>query len=188
MSTRRRATLARARISLDGVRMPFFFNDEFGNAAYVRLIAEQWKAAFGLVVELQPMTWADYERTAVSSAGFPGAFRLSWQPNYPGPDQYIGPLFSSRATSEGNFGHFSDVAFDTTLTRETRRANEPEDLALEYQRLENRLCKTMPLIPVTFAGRSYLVDTDRLTSALPRVLELPTGFPALRELSLKDAP
>ena len=183
-----RRTLSRAGVAIDGLDLPFAFNDEHGNRAVVEAIAAQWREVFGVNVVLQPMTWDAYQQVASSAGGFQGAFRMSWQPSYPGPDQYVGPLFTSGATGVGNLSHFTDLAFDRRLAREVRRANEPDDLHVEYGRVEDDLCEAVPLIPVSFGTGRYLVATDRLATAAPsgRYLELATGFVNLRDLYLKS--
>jgi ABC-type oligopeptide transport system substrate-binding subunit len=182
-----RAALRSAGISLEGKSIPFAFNDELGNRALVETVSAQWSAAFGAQVVPQAMPWEAFVATGTGNRSFPGAFRMSWSPRYPGPDEYVAPLFTSAGVGVGNFSRFADVDLDLRLRRDARRATEEDDMTVEYKRLEKTLCNTMPLIPVTYPVLSYRVATDRLAAASNITTERGTGQIALRELYVKGA-
>lgn len=166
---------------LTGRRMPFYFNDEFQNGSVVRNVASQWSNAFGVEFDLTPIPWDDFIARASSQQGFDGPFRMSWKGPYPGPDAYLYPLFHSGSIGQENFTRFSNPPLDRLLERSARRTETEEDLTIEYRRLEGLLCEEMPLIPLTFGAREFVIraGTD---SAIDVLGEAAWGQPALREL------
>jgi len=181
-----RATLRDAGVDLSGRSLPLLFNDEFDHRELARAVADQWRDAFGLEVELVPMDWERYVQTGIGQPGFEGAFRMTWSPQVPGADAYLEPLFGSASIGRDNFTRFSDPAFDRTLEREARRAIDPQDVTDSYQALENIVCGEMPLIPLSRGVRLYLVDTAGVGSALGEpYTALPTGSLLVRELFVR---
>lgn len=180
--------LAQARVTLTGQRLDLRYNDEGRNPALARAVAAQWRSALGLVVRLVPMPWKDYLALATSSAGLDSAFLVSWAPNYPGPDQYVAPLFTGAGVGKDNWNHWNDPAYDTQLARYVRAAEEPEDLAVSYRGVERFLCSQLPLIPVLFGRHATAVDTTTLATARDGWLHRSTGAVLLREIYRKGQP
>ena len=103
--TPRQADLDRAKdlvreAGIDMAKSPLtlVYNDEYGNARTAEAVAQQWREAFGILVELRPMSWGDYEAALVASEGLPGVLRFGWRPVYTSPEQYLAPLFAVEAS------------------------------------------------------------------------------------------
>lgn len=171
---------------LEGTRIPFYFNDEFQNRSIVQTVANQWSAAFGAEFDLTPVPWDEFLARASTQQSFDGPFRMSWEGPYPGPDAYLYPLFHSGSIGSENFTRFSAPPLDRLLERSARRTETEDDLRIEYRRLETLLCEEMPLIPLTFGAREYLVRASRIDSAIEVFGEPAWGQPALRELYVKS--
>ena len=176
-----RATLSASGVDLNGRRIALTFNDEFGHRALVEAVAQQWKAAFAVEVELVPLAWESYIALGEGVAGFDTPFRLSWVAEYPSADAYLAPLFSSTNIGRTNLTRFDDPEFDRILDRVARRAVDPGDRRLDYQRLEDLACDQMPLIPVVFPTTNHLVSED-LASARGGFADSITADLLLREL------
>lgn len=178
-------TLEQAGAELDGVALPVAFNDEFDHRELVSAVAAQWEEALGVRTELVPMEWAEYLSRARSPQGFDGPFRMSWAAEYPSADRYLEPLLASSSIGANNFSRFNDRAFDQALARDARRATVAEDRHQAYERLEDLACGQMPIIPVTFGVSTYLVDDEKLDSAIDEMLDRSTAQPLLRELFVR---
>lgn len=181
---RARSLLDEAGVSLKERTLTFTFNDEFDNRAIVDAVAAQWRAAFGVGVELVAMPWQEYLSKGTGSEGFDGPFRVSWAPTHADPDRYLAPLLSSEGIGVANFGRFSNPQFDRVLNFSARRALEEEDRVIEYRRLEDIACREMPLIPVTFDVDHYLIR-DHLAAPDRRLMNVTSGAPSLREIHLR---
>lgn len=180
-----RALLSKAGLSLAGQPLDLRYNDEGRNPALARAVADMWRTHLGLRVRLVPMPWKDYLAMATSPAGFDSAFLESWAPNYPGPDQYVAPLFTGGGVGKDNWNHWNDPSYDTGLARYTRAVEEPEDLAVSYRGVERFLCSQVPLIPVLFGKHATAVDTTTLATAREGWLHHSTGTVLLREVYRK---
>jgi oligopeptide transport system substrate-binding protein len=182
-----RADLDRVGVDLRGTALPLLYNDELGNRPVVEAVAKQWHDAFGLDVQLVAEPWNLMLRDLTGAQPYAGAFRMGWTPPVTGPDAYLAPLFSSDgAIGTTNLARVTDSGFDRALTRDARRPASGRDRLLEYRRLEERLCRRLPLIPVTFSQPRWLVRGGAVrVPAHGDVLDRATATPRLRELVMR---
>jgi ABC-type oligopeptide transport system substrate-binding subunit len=183
-----RADLARARaVAQDKLTsatpLVLAFNDELGNRSIMESVARQWHDAFGLDVQLQPTPFDALVRQAADPAGIKTAFRMGWQPPVPGPEAYVGPLFTSAGIGTDNLARFADPAVDRRLDREARNAADEKDRDLAYRSVEQMLCQAMPLIPVAAGVSRWAV---RAGTAGSTTLDRARGWPVLRELYVRQ--
>ncbi|MEQ4210113.1 ABC transporter substrate-binding protein [Actinopolymorpha sp. B9G3] len=189
---RARETLASARGSLRGEKVPFYYYDGYQNAAIVTAIAASWRKAFGLVAEPKPLPDKDF--LARAKGGFDGPFLMGWDgERMASPEAYLWNLVGTG--EPGNVAKFSDPGFDRYYLKEVAPyggragsglATEEEQL-LALRRAERRVCELMPAIPLTFVRSHWLVRDDRLGSARDFRLDH-LGDPVLRELWVKPEP
>ena len=172
-------------LTAPGLEVPFYFNDEFGHRAVVESIARDWEQALGTRTRLVPMEWEAYIQQATGPAGFDGPFRMSAAAPFPSAHEFLGPLFDSAAIGSTNLARFDDATYDRNLERRARRANTPEDQALEYRALEDAICSEMPVIPVVWGATHYLFRTDRVGSAIGTFTARTSAQPVLRELFVR---
>ena len=178
--------LAKTRADFAGKSLKFYFNDEFDNRRMVEAVASQWSAALGVQFELQPMGWDQYLARGTSPPGFDGPFRFGWAPQYQSADRYLQPLFHSGSIGQNNLSWFASERFDNALEKGARRAETEEDLQVEYKSLEDIACAEMPIVPVAFGGKAYVVRKEKLDSAIADVfVDVSTGEVLLRELFVK---
>lgn len=164
----------------------FYFNDEFNHRRLAQAVADQWKEALGLTVELVPMNWDEYLQRATLAAGFDGAFRVSWTPKTNAAVDYIRPLFHSSFTGSTNWQGFADSEVDEALDLDVAKATDEGDRILLLQKIEDDLCRRLPLIPIVFSESHVVVQKERLMSARRDGSILGAdGMVMLRELALR---
>ena len=179
-----KALLAEQGIDLSGLRAPFYVNTDGRNVQLARALAAQWKSALGLVAVVTPSDFEGYLTRGASPKGFDGPFRFSGSTPYPDPDGSLYPLFSTERIGRDNFSRYSSPAVDQALVRQAREAENASDRQLEYRRVEQLLCKDVPMLPLTFSLSRYLVSSS-VRSAAPTYLDRTSGQPLLRELYLR---
>ena len=148
-------------------------------------MAAQWQANLGLAVELRPMTYEAFKEQATRQSGFDGAFRMSWSTTYPSADDWMAPLFATSGIGRTNLERYSNAAFDHDLDKRARQAGDATDQRLEYQHLEDRLCRDLPLLPVTFDTVSYRVDPRLAVAGHGSPIDSTTGEPRLHDLYIR---
>lgn len=173
-------------VVLPSAPLTLAFNDEFAHRRLAEAVAGQWRERLGLDVRLQPLSWDDFLAKGTGATGFDSAFRVSWQPRYASGLEYLGPLFHSRHLGATNLQRVQDIEFDRAFDLRAAAAVDERERELELQRLEDRLCRELPLIPLAFSQSTVAVRLERLASARDdnRVLSL-AGDPMLRELYVR---
>lgn len=175
-----REALADAALTATDVKIRLHFNDEYGHRALVSAVAEQWRAALGVEVELVGLQWEEYLQKVASPDGVDGPFLMTWQPQYVGAHQYLHPLLSSDSVGRENFTRFDNAAFETRL-RTARRASTDDDVEVGYGALEDVACQELPILPLLYGSRRYAVGPG-VGSAVSSTAALGTGQLAWREL------
>ena len=178
-----RRLLATAGIDASAVVVPLTFNDELGNRAVAEAVAGQWRSALGLNVELRAVTYDEFVSGGEGQEGFPGPFRMSWAVAYPSVDAWLQPLFSTEGIGQANFGRFSSGRFDRRLLRGAREATDRDDRAIEYRKLEDELCTSMPMLPLTTDVRAWKLPSTVAPAGEPAV-DGTTGLVRLRALAV----
>ncbi|HEX9890121.1 MAG TPA: ABC transporter substrate-binding protein [Nitriliruptorales bacterium] len=164
-------------VAVAGTSLPFYFNDEFGNAAFVEQVARQWRESLGLEVRPVALTWDEYLDRATSGSGFDGFYRFSWADSGLVPEGYLRAIADQ--AGQANLGRFADETV-TRLFAELGQVGG-EDHRLEYHELEDVLCAMIPAIPVTFARSRWLVRDGVVGTARDEVIGR-DGQILLREL------
>jgi ABC-type oligopeptide transport system substrate-binding subunit len=183
---RARALLGGAAVDLRAAPIRLTYNDEGTNRAVVEDVAAQWRENLGLTVEVRAVPFAEMLSAAAAGSGLPGPFRISWAAAYPSADAHLAPLFSAGATNLANLGRWNDPQLERALAREARRAGDAGDRRLAYRLIEQRLCQTMPAIPLTWARAAVDVDLARVAAPAGRFLDPTTGLPDLRQVWLRS--
>ena len=83
--------------------------------------------------------------------GFTGPFRAGWTMDYPSPQNYLEPLYSSSALPPGgmNLSFYSNPVFDQ-LVDEGNQATSNAEAVAKYNEAEDVLLEDMPIIPMFF--------------------------------------
>ena len=83
--------------------------------------------------------------------GFTGPFRAGWTMDYPSPQNYLEPLYSTPATPPGgaNLTFYSNPLFDQLVAEGNQAPSNAEAIA-KYNQAEDVLLEDMPIIPMFF--------------------------------------
>ena len=139
-----------------------WFNAGAGHDEWVQAVGNNLRDNLGIEYQLQGgLQFAEYLPTA-DAKGFTGPFRLGWAMDYPSPQNYLEPLYSTAALppNGSNTAFYSNKAFDD-LIAEANRAESNEDAVEKYQEAEDILLEDLPIMPMFFSTAQY-VWSDRL--------------------------
>ncbi|MCA1840282.1 MAG: ABC transporter substrate-binding protein [Actinomycetota bacterium] len=178
-----RLLLSKAKVSLSGVKVKFYYNDEFANSQLMDSIATQLQAAFGIEPAMMPMQWEDYLAKGTKGSGFDGVFRYAWSPRYPSADAVIFPLFHSDSIGRDNLSRFSSRDLDEAILTARKDADDA-DRRLDYARAETIVCDQMPMTPLVFDRRGFTFSAN-VDFARGKPFSSFSAMPNLREAFLK---
>jgi oligopeptide transport system substrate-binding protein len=117
-------------------------DDDATQAAVAQVIKTDLDTV-GIPAVLRPHPFADYGKFLVS--GQQELFRLGWIADYPSPDGFLTPLFSS--TSPDNLTGLSSPEIDQTLTSARGEADPAKRLAL-YLKAEQMVLDQYVVVPI----------------------------------------
>jgi ABC-type oligopeptide transport system substrate-binding subunit len=98
---------------------------------------------------------------------------------------WLAPLFATSGIGQTNLARYSNATFDRDLDKRARQADDPLDQRLEYQHLEDRLCRDLPLLPITFDTVSYRIDPRLAVGGNGSPIDPTTGEPRLHALYVR---
>ena len=83
--------------------------------------------------------------------GMTGPFRLGWSMDYPSPQNYLEPLYSTAALppAGSNTTFYSNPEFDALIEQGNQAGSNEEAIAF-YNQAEDVLLEDMPVIPMFF--------------------------------------
>ncbi len=146
--------------------IPFYYNHELGNEAFVEAVSRQWATVLGLRIRPVPLSWERFLDRATEAGGFDGFYRLSFAAPALTPEAYLRPF--AEPDGSPNLSRFSDDAL-TRMLAELRRLGG-EDHLVELRQAEDLMCALMPVIPVTLARSRWLVRSRSLGTARVAVI------------------
>jgi oligopeptide transport system substrate-binding protein len=128
-----------------------WFNAGAGHDQWVQAVGNQLQQNLGITYTLRgDLEFAEY-LPLQDEQGMTGPFRLGWGMDYPSPENFLGPLFSTGALppAGSNTSFFSNPEFDRLLS-EANSADD-NDTAIElYQQADDVLLEEMPIMPMFF--------------------------------------
>lgn len=121
------------------------YNLDGSHKKWVDAVAQQMTETLGVQVEGRPFDTFKELRQEVTARHITGAFRTSWQAEYPDESSFLAPLFASY--SAANESGFDNPEFDKLLERAGKARTEDE--AHEYYaKAQDLLVAAMPAIPL----------------------------------------
>ena len=125
--------------------------------AAMEAVANQLRENLGITdVKFQTPEFAVFFG-AVKAHEVTGPFRLNWLMDYPSPQAYLAPLFTS--TSSSNRAGYANPEVDRLIAEGDRAPSIDAGLAA-YQAAEDIILDDMPVIPLWF-GKNQAVHTER---------------------------
>ncbi|MGY2082692.1 peptide ABC transporter substrate-binding protein [Blastococcus sp. SYSU DS0539] len=140
-----------------------WFNAGAGHDAWVQAVGNQLRENLGVDYVLRgELDFAEY-LPLLDEQGVTGPFRLGWSMDYPSPQNYLEPLYSTAALppAGSNATFYSNPDFDALIQQ--GNSAESNDEAIDYyNQAEDILLQDMPIIPMFFdleqAGHSENVS------------------------------
>ncbi len=129
-----------------------WFNSGAGHDKWMQAVGNQLRQNLGVDYRLQGgLDFASYLPKG-DEKGFTGPFRLGWVMDYPSPQNYLEPLYSTAALppAGSNSSFYSNPAFDALLA-EGNKATNSDEAVRKYQQAEDLLLEDMPIAPMFFA-------------------------------------
>lgn len=127
----------------DGFSMKIYIGADQETLDMVEVI-QQYLAAVGIKASIVQLEWSAFKQ-AINN-GDADAFWLSWQADYPDPENFLYPVFySGNFGSAGNRARFKDDMFDSLITRAQM---EPDAVKREtlYRAAQDRAVETVPWV------------------------------------------
>ena len=128
-----------------------WFNAGAGHDQWVQAAGNQLQQNLGITYTLKgDLEFAEYLPLG-DEKGFTGPFRYGWGMDYPSPENFLGPLFSTNALppAGSNTWFYSNPEFDAKLD-EANKASDNEEAVKLYQEADDLLLEDMPVAPMFF--------------------------------------
>ena len=141
-----------------------WFNAGAGHDEWVQAVGNNLRDNLGITYKLQGgLMFAEYLPKG-DAKGFTGPFRLGWAMDYPSPQNYLEPLYSTAALppNGSNASFYSNPEFDK-LIAEGNRAESNEEAIEKYQAAEDVLLEDMPIMPMFFSRGNY-VHSEKISN------------------------
>jgi len=137
---------------------PFSFSynaDGPGNKDAAEAICNSIKNALGVVCNAKAYVDFSTFRSAVAGHQMTSMFRTGWQMDYPSMENFLAPLYVTKASS--NDGGYSNPQFDSLITK---AAGQNGDQAIAtYQQAEKLLADKMSIIPLWYQAQQSVWST-----------------------------
>jgi oligopeptide transport system substrate-binding protein len=128
-----------------------WFNAGAGHDAWVQAAGNQLRENLGVEYVLRgDLEFAEY-LPLLDEQGVTGPFRLGWSMDYPSPQNYLEPLYSTAALppAGSNATFYQNPEFDELIKQGNSAASNEEAIEF-YNQAEDLLLEDMPIIPMFF--------------------------------------
>jgi oligopeptide transport system substrate-binding protein len=128
-----------------------WFNAGAGHDAWVEAVGNQLRENLGVEFALRgDLDFSEY-LPLQDEKGMTGPFRLGWSMDYPSPQNYLEPLYSTAALppAGSNSSFYSNPQFDA-LVQQGNAASDNEEAIQLYQQADDILLQDMPIMPMFF--------------------------------------
>ena len=143
-----------------------WFNAGAGHDEWMQAVGNQLRDNLGVEYKLQGgLQFAEYLPKG-DEKGFTGPFRLGWAMDYPSPQNYLEPLYSTSALAPAgsNQTFYSNPEFDELITQGNGAETNEEAIEL-YQQAEDVLLEDMPVAPMFF-GLEQAVHSENVANVV----------------------
>ena len=136
----------------DGTKkIELWFNAGTGQDAFIEAVGDQQRQNLGVDFVLKGDLAIPEYMPLVMKKGFTGPFRSGWPMDYPSPQNYLEPLYSSSALPPAgiDLSFYSNPVFDQLVSEGDQAPSNAEAIA-KYNQAEDVLLEDMPIIPMFF--------------------------------------
>jgi oligopeptide transport system substrate-binding protein len=127
--------------------LTLWFNSGSGHDQWMNAVSNQLRQNLGVSdIKFQSLQFAQYLEK-LDNEDVTGPFRLGWVMDYPSPQNYLEPIYSTDGSSN-NFGYANDRVDE--LIRQGNAAGGVEEGIGFYQQAEDQILQDMPNIPMWF--------------------------------------
>jgi ABC-type transport system substrate-binding protein len=128
-----------------------WFNAGGGNDAWVEAVGNQLRTNLGVEFALRGDLAPPEYGPLMFSKGMTGPFRMGWSMDYPSPQNFLEPLYSTQAQppAGSNTSFYGNAAFDSLVDKGNEASSSEEAIAF-YNQAEDVLLEDMPIIPLFF--------------------------------------
>jgi oligopeptide transport system substrate-binding protein len=143
-----------------------WFNAGADHDAWMEAVGNQLRDNLGVEYALRgDLEFAEYLPLG-DEKGFTGPFRLGWSMDYPSPQNYLEPLYSTAALppNGSNSAFYSNPEFDDLVSQGNQAENNEEAISL-YQQADDILLEDMPIAPMFF-GVEQSVYSERVSNVV----------------------
>ena len=142
--------------------MTLWFNSGAGHEGWVEAVANQWRDTLGIQdIQFESLQFAEY-LTLLDNEEITGPYRLGWVMDYPSPQNYLEPLFSTGGSS--NNSGYSNEQVDELIAQGNQAGSIEEGIAF-YQQAEDIILQDLPHIPI-FMGAVSAAHSDRVSNVI----------------------
>jgi oligopeptide transport system substrate-binding protein len=138
-----------------------WFNAGGGNDAWVEAVGNQLRTNLGVDYVLHGDLAPPEYGPLLFSKGMTGPFRMGWSMDYPSPQNFLEPLYStqSQPPAGSNTSFYSSPEFDALVAEGNAAASNEEAIGF-YNQAEDVLLEDMPIIPLFFDVTQSVHSTD----------------------------
>jgi oligopeptide transport system substrate-binding protein len=138
-----------------------WFNAGSGNDAWMEAVGNQLRTNLGVEFVLRGDLAPPEYGPLLFSKGMTGPFRMGWSMDYPSPQNFLEPLYStqSQPPAGSNTSFYSSPEFDALVAEGNAAASNEEAIGF-YNQAEDVLLEDMPIIPLFFDVTQSVHSTD----------------------------
>ena len=143
-----------------------WFNSGASHDAWMEAVGNQLRENLGVDYVLKgDLDFAEYLPLG-DEKGFTGPFRLGWSMDYPSPQNYLEPLYSTSALppNGSNTAFYQNPEFDD-LVEQGNQAESNEEAVELYQQADDVLLEDMPIAPMFF-GVEQIVHSENVSDVV----------------------
>lgn len=139
--------------------LTLWFNSGAGHDKWMEAVSNQLRTNLGITsISFKSLEFAQY-LSLLDSKKVTGPFRLGWLMDYPSPQNYLQPIYSTTGSSN-NFG-YSNKQVDALLEQGNAADSVAAGIRL-YQQAEDLILADMPNIPMWF-GKVQGARSERVS-------------------------
>jgi peptide/nickel transport system substrate-binding protein/oligopeptide transport system substrate-binding protein len=135
-----------------GGRIEIAYNVDGGHKPWIDAACHQIRRNLGVDCVGNPQPKFAELLTMVEKKQPVGMFRMGWIFDYPAMENYLGPLYTTRGSS--NYYGYSNPEFDRLVAAGDRAAT-PEEATKYYQEAEDLLARDLPVVPMRFGQNNF---------------------------------